>query len=275
MTGRRVSIFTKNSLYAAKGCVTKSFENHLKEKRTMIVQHKITLAVNEKKPVSPMAYPLYAWLLSHVPKEEGDALHEQGIRPISQYVYREGERVQWVVNLLNEEAATFFDPILERADAALLHQGVIPFGEHQVEKIDSVQTLMNRAGERNDENRFALELVTPTAFKQNGRYAVFPQESLVLQSLIARWGLCFPEFPLDDPDAVQAMLAGLHIVDYRLHTVRYSMKQTKIPSFLGRIILEAHLPAPLLEMFRTLYVFAPYAGIGIKSALGMGGVKIE
>ena len=75
--------------------------------------------------------------------------------------------------------------------------------------------------------------------------------------------------------AVQAMLAGLHIVDYRLHTVRYSMKQTKIPSFLGRIILEAHLPAPLLEMFRTLYVFAPYAGIGIKSALGMGGVKIE
>lgn len=189
-----------------------------------------------------MAYPLYAWLLSHVPKEEGDALHEQGIRPISQYVYREGERVQWVVNLLNEEAATFFEPILERADAALLHQGVIPFGEHQVEKIDSVQTLMNRAGERNDENRFALELVTPTAFKQNGRYAVFPQESLVLQSLIARWGLCFPEFPLDDPDAVQAMLAGLHIVDYRLHTVRYSMKQTKIPSFLGRIILEAHLP---------------------------------
>lgn len=241
----------------------------------MIVQHKITLAVNEKKPVSPMAYPLYAWLLSHGPKEEGDALHEQGIRPISQYVYREGERVQWVVNLLNEEAATFFEPILERADAALLHQGVIPFGEHQVEKIDSVQTLMNRAGERNDENRFALELVTPTAFKQNGRYAVFPQESLVLQSLIARWGLCFPEFPLDDPDAVQAMLAGLHIVDYRLHTVRYSMKQTKIPSFLGRIILEAHLTAPLLEMFRTLYVFAPYAGIGIKSALGMGGVKIE
>lgn len=242
----------------------------------MIVQHKITLAVNEKKPVSPMAYPLYAWLLSHVPKEEGDALHEQGIRPISQYVYREGERVQWVVNLLNEEAATFFEPILERADAALLHQGVIPFGEHQVEKIDSVQTLMNRAGERNDENRFALELVTPTAFKQNGRYAVFPQESLVLQSLIARWGLCFPEFPLDDPDAVQAMLCRFAYRGLQA-SYRALFDEADEDSLLSGAYHIGRSSAwlPLLEMFRTLYVFAPYAGIGIKSALGMGGVKIE
>lgn len=97
----------------------------------------------------------------------------------------------------------------------------------------------------------------------------------MLQSLIARWGLCFPEFPLDDPDAVQASSPVCISWITGFIPWRYSMKQTKIPSFLGRIILEAHLPAPLLEMFRTLYVFAPYAGIGIKSALGMGGVKIE
>lgn len=241
----------------------------------MIVQYKITLETKGQPVNSAMAYPLYAWLLSHVSKEEGDALHEQGIRPVSQYVCRDGERAQWVVNLLNDEAIECFDPILQREEAALIHQGAIPFGERMVETIESAQALLDRARTMNDGNRLTLDMVTPTAFKQSGRYTIFPQESLILQSLIARWGLCFPEFPLDDPDALQAMLAGLHIVDYRLHTVRYAMKQTKIPSFMGRVILEAHLPVPLMEIVKTLYVFAPYAGMGIKTALGMGGVMLR
>ena len=219
----------------------------------MIVQHKITLEIKEKLTSSAIAYPLYAWLLSHISKETGDELHEQGLRPISQYVYREGEHIRWVVNLLNDEAAELFGPILERESAALIHQGVIPFGEHWTETIGSAQCLLGRARNMDAGNRFALDM---------------------LQSLITRWGLCFPEFPLDDPDAMQAILAGLHVVDYRLHTARYTMKQTKIPSFMGRVMLEGHLPVPLMEIVKTLYVFAPYAGMGIKTALGMGGVRL-
>ena len=87
--------------------------------------------------------------------------------------------------------------------------------------------------------------------------------------------MCFPNMPLDDPDAVQAILRGLHIVDYRLQTLRHPLKQVHIPSFSGRVVLEARLPAPLLEVFKTLYCFAPYSGVGIKTALGMGGVGIQ
>lgn len=241
----------------------------------MIVQHRIFLKTGEMPVGATLAYPLYAWLLSHVSRDEGDALHEQGTRPISQYVRRDGENVQWVVNLLTDEAVELFTPILETETAAQLHQGTVAFGEHAVETVDSAQTLIARARNLPENPRFALELMTPTAFKQNGRYVIFPQESLIVQSLVNRWGLCFPELPLDDPDAIQAILAGVHIVDYRLHTVRHPLKQTRIPSFQGRVILEAHLPVPLMEIVKTLYVFAPYAGLGIKTALGMGGVKIE
>lgn len=241
----------------------------------MIVQHRIFLKAREMPVGATLAYPLYAWLLSHVSRDEGDALHEQGTRPISQYVCREGESVQWTVNLLTDEAVDLFAPILEREAAAQLHQGTIAFGEHTVETVDSAQMLLDRARNLPENSRLALNLMTPAAFKQNGRYVIFPQESLILQSLVNRWGLCFPELPLDDPDAIQAILAGVHIVDYRLHTVRHPLKQTRIPSFQGRVILEAHLPVPLMEIVKTLYVFAPYAGLGIKTALGMGGVKIE
>ena len=240
----------------------------------MIVQHRITLEPQAMQVGPTLAYPLYAWLLSHLSREEGDTLHEQGMRPISQYIERDGECVRWVVNLLNDEAVELFGPILEREKAAQLHQSKLAFGTHEIETIASAQDFIARTRNMEEGSRFSLELVTPTAFKQGGRYAIFPQESLMLQSLIARWGLCFPAFPLDDADAVQAMLAGIHIVDYRLHTLRHALKQTKIPSFQGRVILEAHLPVPLMEIVKTLYVFAPYAGMGIKTALGMGGVKI-
>ena len=50
----------------------------------MIVQHRIALDTADIFVGPALAYPLYAWLLSNVPSEYGDALHEQGTRPISQ-----------------------------------------------------------------------------------------------------------------------------------------------------------------------------------------------
>ena len=61
-------------------------------------------------------------------------------------------------------------------------------------------------------------------------------------------------------------------MDYNLHTTRYLLKETRIPSFLGSVTIEARLAPPLLEFWNALLSFAPYGGIGIKTALGMGGV---
>lgn len=243
----------------------------------MIVQVRLKIK-KAPEPVQPaMAYPLYAWLLSQIPEQEGERLHEQGMRPVSQYL-RCNPKTQeswWTVNLLDDEAAALFLPVLERERTARLRQCVLEFTSCEVERIESASELIQRAQALPFENRYPLELLTPTSFKQEGWYVIYPQESLILQSLVARWGICFPDMPLDDPDAVQAILRGLHIVDYRLQTLRYPLKQVRIPSFIGRIVLEARLSAPLMEVFRTLYCFAPYSGVGIKTALGMGGVGIQ
>lgn len=242
----------------------------------MIAQVRLKIREPFEPVQSAMAYPLYAWLLSQVPEQEGERLHEQGMRPISQHLWHSPQTREnrWTVNLLNDEAVACFLPVLEREKSARLHQRNVEFSFCEVERIDAVRVFVRRAQGLALENRFPLELLTPTSFKQEGRYAIFPQESLILQSLTARWGMCFPETPLNDPDAMQAILRGLHIVDYRLQTLRHPLKQTRIPSFIGRIVLEARLPAPLMEAFKTLYCFAPYSGLGVKTALGMGGVRI-
>ena len=241
----------------------------------MIQQHRIALDTGTTQIGPALAYPLYAWLLSCISREAGNLFHEEGTKPISQYVCREDETVWWVVNLLTDEAAELFAPVLEQKQAAELHSGTISFAQRTKEIIESPKIMVERAQALQNLNRFPLTLLTPTSFKQQGRYAILPQESLILQSLIHRWDMCFPEYTLNDPDAFQALLHGVHIADYRLHTLRHPLKQTKIPSFQGRIILEAYLPAPLMEILKTLYVFASYAGLGIKTTLGMGGIRVD
>lgn len=243
----------------------------------MIVQVSVQLEKREAPYGASLGYPLYAWLLSMIPRENGDRMHEQGIHPISQYVWRDfkTEEDWWIVNLLNDEAVDLFLPVLERAQEATLHHKTIQFVQKKIEWIKAAQEFVERARLLPDTNRYEFRFSTPTSFKQEGRYVIFPQESLLLQSLLGRWNLCFPEIALDDPEAMQAILRGLHITDYKLQTLRHPMKQTRIPSFTGKLIVETRLPAPLAEVFKTLYCFAPYAGVGIKTTLGMGGVQVS
>jgi len=66
---------------------------------------------------------------------------------------------------------------------------------------------------------------------------------------------------------------GINIVDYSLRTVRFRLKDTAVPGCLGWATVEARLPIVLLELWNALLCFAQFSGLGIKTALGMGGVK--
>ena len=146
-----------------------------------------------------------------------------------------------------------------------------PLGSHSVE--NGLQLLL--AARENPASRTRLWFRTPCAFKQAGRYAIYPQEFLLLQSLVLHWNTAFPDCQLSDPDALDAILRGLRILDYNLHTVSYPIKNTRIPGFVGSAVVEARLALPLLELWNALLSFAPYGGIGIKTTLGMGGVSVE
>lgn len=199
-------------------------------------------------------------------------MHLQGEHPIAHSLYFSPEKQSliWTVNLLNDAARQVISPVLESANEIPLHELALPVSEVHVSSAVSAAEII-RAGRSCSENRAKLIFQSPCAFKQSGRYTIFPQETLLLQSLIAHWNAAFPEYALIDSDALQALQQGLHIVDYNLHTTRYLLKETRIPSFLGNVTVEAHLAPPLLELWNTLLSFAPYGGIGIKTTLGMGG----
>lgn len=222
------------------------------------------------------AYRLYSWLLEQLPARAADELHGDTSHPITQFLQysRESQATVWTLNLRRELLCTQALPLLQSVEQIELQDATLGVQLLGVSQPMTAQALLT-AGRANLSDRARLELLSPCAFRQAGRYAIYPQETLLLQSLTTHWNSAFPELPITDEDAMDALLRGVHIVDYRLHTVRYGLKGTRVPGALGSLTLEARLPLPLLELWNTLLAFVPYSGIGIKTALGMGGVQVD
>ena len=68
------------------------------------------------------------------------------------------------------------------------------------------------------------------------------------------------------------MADGLLCSRFALHDQSYCLKGKRIPGFVGSMTLENKLAGFHRELADALLVFAGYAGVGIKTALGMGGV---
>ena len=243
----------------------------------MIEQLQFSLrTADDRKLLPALAYRIYGWLVEQLPAETAALLHEQGEHPLSQFLRYDAaqQRTIWTLNLLDDTLAAQVKPLLTNRSTLELRGmplQIEPLGSRQVQS--GLQLLL--AAREAPTRRTKLRFYTPCAFKQAGRYAIYPQELLLLQSMVLHWNTAFPAHSLDDPDALDAILRGLHIIDYELRTASYSLKNTRIPGFVGTVAVEAKLALPLLELWNALLSFAPYGGIGIKTTLGMGGVGVE
>lgn len=242
----------------------------------MITQYVIILKGIPGHPLyADSAYRLYAHLLEKLPQEDALWLHEESSRTLSQFLRYDKEHncYIWTVNILSDTVAELLGPILDALVEVSVENQVFSVLDKTIRKI-TAELLLHKAREESGSKR-TLSFLTTTSFKQNGRYVIFPQERLILQSLIMRWNEVFPLYVLEDEDAFQAILAGIHIVDYQLRTSRFYLKGVRIPGFVGSCVMEARLALPLMELWNALMLFADYSGIGIKTGLGMGGLQIR
>lgn len=144
-------------------------------------------------------YKLYAWLLTQIPSAAAEALHSQQDHPISQFVTfdKEKDTSIWNIHLLSTEASALFAPAIESIETISLHTGEIsvvsklPKTEIQFEDII-------RQARQIASSCMEIQFRSAASFKQNGRYVIFPQEKLILQSLVNRWNSFCEEYPLCD-----------------------------------------------------------------------------
>lgn len=217
------------------------------------------------------AYGLYAELVKRMPDGFAELLHRDGFTPISQYVSDD----KWYLTALNTPTAEAVEqalPKLERTALHRLNQEVI-FGTPRVRTISSPESFLDAKPEA----ALTLRFRTPTAFKCGGYYRMLPTEQLLLQSLMQKWNSCFPEeCPIEDEGGgLEAMAQGLVYRSVQLESRPFSIKHAQIPGAVGTVVCDNRCRDFHRTLASALLEFGSYSGVGIKTALGMGGFAIE
>ena len=141
------------------------------------------------------AYAFYSCLLSLLPEGYAEAMHEQGETPISQCLYSERGQSFWQVQLLNELSNDGFSATLQELKILPVNTGDVHLKLLE-DKSLTADELIKGARAIEPDRFFSLRFLSPTAFKQSGRYTVLPDKELILQSLMNKWNVSFPSYPL-------------------------------------------------------------------------------
>ena len=243
----------------------------------MIARHRLYITCDNQRIIpSFWAYRAYSWLMSNVPEYVADDLHINAEKPISTAIWYDKERNAncWEVSTMADYIEDAVFELLGSIEEIPLNAALLRVVDRECVRYDSPEELVRMSDVISDaDKRLKLSFLTPTSFKQAGRYAIFPQIPLILGSLARSWNMCFPEYCLSDDDALEAIAQNLFIVDYSLRSARYALKGMKIAGFYGDIIVESRLPSPLEAIWQMMTAIAPISGVGIKTALGMGKIS--
>lgn len=233
----------------------------------------------EEKINNSMASLFHGVLMETISKTAATSFHEEGLRPFSQSVYydRTKNKSYWRIGTLT---ATAYEQIilpLLKKETFFLRQKNQPFSLTTPKILEtSYERLADEIfPQRSMPRSVNLEFMTPTAFKHDGRYVIFPDAFLILNSLLQRWNNFSEVIKLDEINLAGKLAEFCRISRYNLYTQTFSLERVNISGFCGRMNIFLGGTDMLNRILGLLFNFAPFAGVGIKTALGMGALKSE
>ena len=237
----------------------------------------LRLPDDARAPAS-MGSILHGALMERLPGDYATYLHTENLRPYSQSIRwdRETGRVLWRIGTLDRTAGEIIGGVLHGIGSIHLRQKGYSIDVQNIQCIAqrSYQDIADEYFRAETAPRGAeIHFLTPTSFKQGGAYIILPESALILQSLLTRWNRFCPDIRIEEDDLVQTLAAHTRLTRYALRSAAFSVEGYSIRGFRGQIALQFTGGDMVRRILGTLLAFAPYAGIGIKTALGMGAAE--
>lgn len=223
-----------------------------------------------------MASSFHGALMELLPEEYGTQLHFSKLHPYAQHLeIREGQWY-WIVTALNEEAAE-----------QLIGKILMPLEEIRLKKNELCLKILEKDYRELSDRELAfafyqgrgerfltVHFVTPTAFKMNGRYLNYPDIRCIYSNLMNKYDASNEQEAMRDEDTLGQLAEHTSICRYDLKSTYFSLEGVKIPSFIGKVTFKFSGSQTMTNFANTLFQFSLYSGIGIKTSLGMGAVRI-
>ncbi len=214
-------------------------------------------------------------LMEQISTDFAAEMHLDGLKPYSQSLQFIKGSVVWSVSTLTERAyEEIIVPLLSDnfQKFSLKHNETeIQINKKEIITVDT-QELINRYYLGNCERRISLCFLTPTAFRQNNKYIFYPNLNLIYNSLMNR----FDSFNQDvkSEETLQQLTDYTQITSYNLKSRMFPLEGIWIPAFTGMVGLKIHGPTQLVNLVHLLFRYGEYAGVGIKTAIGMGNIEL-
>ena len=248
----------------------------------------LTVALMDDKMAIPDNLNHHAGSLMHglimetLKPELANQWHQQNqVKPFTQSIYREKDgKIWWKVHALNEEAhQELLLPMRQKLETGLYlrHKKLNLIGEGAVvtEPISYRDLVRQHMQQETTKRSRALTFKTPSTFKSNGEYLLFPQVPHLYQSLVRRWECFSDQVSMLDREALNHLMENTHLNRYKLQSRQFHLENSRINGFIGTIHLGFSGPILMVQLGQILMTYSQYAGIGVKTALGMGGMMVD
>lgn len=234
-------------------------------------------ADNSRRLTSSIGSLMQGVLMQQIDYDYADILHRSELKPYSQFVSFGPAGIKWTVQTLT---ATAEDEILQPLFADSFREVhleqkelTLPILSKTIEHLTEDE-LMQQTFFGNCPRSVRTSFVTPCTFKSQGNYQIFPSIRLLFQSLVNKFDAASERSSVSYPELLNDLEAHTFITEYRLQSTRFGVEGVSIPSYQGHITMKMNGPQQMVNLVHMLLRFGTYSGVGIKTAMGMGGFRI-
>lgn len=221
---------------------------------------------------------LHGFLMSLLSDETQSQLHNsQGYNPLKQRLLINGSDVIWEIVSLTASLGDEMESVINNIDRVYLeyHQQEVLITEKIIKKIDVKEMVYNCLNEVEKSRKFKLNILTPTSFKSDGQYEIFPDVVKIFRSIMLMFDEFNHEHNVFDIETLRFIENNVRIVNYNLKSTRFHLEGVKIPSFVGSIHLHVNGPPQMVRFVRLVLEYGSLSGIGVKTSLGMGKYHLQ
>lgn len=224
---------------------------------------------------------LHGIMMEHIDTNYATKLHESTVHPYRQYVFydAESDSTVWrVIGLTQEAIINILEPLFHLPEHVFVRQQqkYLQITERIIYDETSYDELYETMLEAplSTVHTVNLEFITSASFKSQGEYIPFPDVTRFFKGLLRRWNAFCENYPITDDSLAETLASLFKLHDYQLFYSAYRIERVQIPAFKGHYTLRPNTKHPLFPIAMLLLAYGEFAGIGIKTSLGMGAYRL-
>lgn len=247
----------------------------------MLYSVEIPLQVPQGMQVRPdMGSIMQGALMEIIANDAAQELHTMQLRPYTQSIYYDHALRQGIWRLTAIHSYGYeevIQPVLAQQSMYVKHrQAMLTLGKplHVVQQ--TYEQLADQIFQPPHSPRGVdITFLTPTSFKHDNAYDMLPNIARYYGSLLAKWNEFATTISLAQEGLHEELAAHCRVTKLHIDSQPFGLEGIRVTGIVGTMRLQFWGNDMMRRLQGLLWAFAPFSGLGIKNAIGMGVIKTQ